>query len=130
MTYGHFEMQQEDENAREDAIAIMSGNMCAFCLSTLHSAGTANDCPRNVPCLGCDTAFIYLNADQRCDPCHAAYAREQDTYWKQQEQLPDFTCAVCKTPNYSPHEGQFFVEKYEPGTLCQTCMLRDAGAIS
>jgi len=43
---------------------------------------------------------------------------------------PDFTCAVCKTPNYYPHEGQFFVEKYEPGTLCQTCMLRDAGAIS
>ena len=50
--------------------------------------------------------------------------------WKQQEQLPDFTCAVCKTPNYYPHEGQFFVEKYEPGILCQTCMLRDAGAIS
>lgn len=46
MTYSHWEMEREDENAYEDAMAIAAGNMCANCLSVLHSTDECNRYPQ------------------------------------------------------------------------------------
>ena len=65
--YGNWEMRMEDEIAHEDSIAIAAGNMCGMCQSIFHSSA---ECDRDVPCLDCKAVYVFLNKDQRCDPCH------------------------------------------------------------
>ncbi len=72
MTYSHWEMEREDENAYEDAMAIAAGNMCANCLSVLHST---DECNRNHNVL-VDTLRLAYQRLRTFSPSFPEYKRD------------------------------------------------------
>ena len=130
--YGNWEMRMEDEIRHEDSIAIAAGNMCGMCQSVFHSSA---ECNRNVPCVDCKAVYVFLNYDQRCDPCHEKQVKDEAAYWAEQEKQEarneeagepnhrrgDFRCTDCGEVRWFPHEGMFLDPNDEEASRCVDC---------